>query len=213
MRQHLAESSASTIFSVAAVSNGSTSMRGRCWLHSAHVSGAGILSAVPALTRSTTSMTGALTACATLVMPDPRTSSRPASRGGGVATSTLPTGVRTTWSSATSRHPAAIRRRARSDFPAPESPRNRAPAPDLATQVAWQIVMVEAWRHRAIVSIVPADTLRPHDPGRAGQSYAADTLAGSVSSANSASAVSEPRSCSHMLSLRSRREILAKAFR
>src|SRR5260370_23935950 len=74
-------------------------------------------------------------------MPTPRASIRPAIRAGALATTDFPRRTSAVWSSATSRAPCSSRRNARSDFPAPEGPRNRTarqlrPRGRNATQVA-----------------------------------------------------------------------------
>src|SRR5581483_3338558 len=58
-------------------------------------------------------------------MPTPRTSISPCRGLGAVAIKLRPRRARCVWSSAISRPPASISRRARSDLPAPEGPRSK----------------------------------------------------------------------------------------
>ena len=121
--------------------NGSNASRGTVCPASTKRSASGRRSAVAA--RSSASATGA-GAVGSGTMPTPRTSSRPARRGGALAMMRPPSGVTTTRSSATSRQPAATSRSARSDLPAPDGPSNSTAWPSRATAVAWIVSTAQA---------------------------------------------------------------------
>src|ERR1700760_4641007 len=86
----------------------------------------------------------ALSAKGWAMMPNPRTSIRPAMDFGARAQSRPRSTVSSVRSSATSLAPPSIRRSARSDLPAPLSPKIKTPLPLIATQLAWMLALCMA---------------------------------------------------------------------
>ncbi len=87
--------------------------------------------------RSTTRRSGKGPALGKALMPRPRTSKDPLIDAGASTTSSPSSTLSSLWSSLTSDHPRSIKRKARSDFPAPDAPRSSTAAPWRATVVAW----------------------------------------------------------------------------